>query len=186
MREHRSALRVLYTLSAGSLCDVPGASARDVREALQCGAVDSIVALLSPQYSEGTRTAACRVVLSVATPDVDLVGARGEWRPSARTHRQRSLGAEPLLLERLVAWLHQTVARHEANCAARGGGCDVVGGAARRRASREKQRATGRRCPRVGTAPAPRVAESWQRDESELCLLLCRALRSHPFPANAS
>ena len=94
-RAHR-ALRAIQALAHGSCGDLPGATARDVRDALvlddeQRPSLSSLVSLLSPQYSGSTRRAAANVIHAMATPDV-LALADGSWDVATRTTRQHALG----------------------------------------------------------------------------------------------
>ena len=75
-RAHKT-LRAIQALAHGSCGDLPGATARDVRDALvldseQAPSLASLVALLSPAYSGSTRKAAATVIHAMATPDVDV------------------------------------------------------------------------------------------------------------------
>ena len=184
------ALRAIQALAHGSCGDLPGATARDVRDALvldeeQRPSLASLVALLSPQYSGSTRRAAANVIHGLATPDVVETGVDGGWDVATQTRRQHALGREPLLVEYLVSWLQQCVVRHEAQTHIDGEDNDASKGAYWRRRKmvdapidQRKLKDRKKRKTRGGDDDDAEGATAWKPQETEMCLLLCRCLRS--------
>ncbi|KAH8067280.1 hypothetical protein JL721_7688 [Aureococcus anophagefferens] len=184
------ALRAIQALAHGSCGDLPGATARDVRDALvldeeQRPSLASLVALLSPQYSGSTRRAAANVIHGLATPDVVETGSDGGWDVATQTHRQHALGKEPLLVEYLVSWLQQCVVRHEAQTHIDGEDNDASKGAYWRRRKmvnepidQRKLKDKKKKKKRGDDDDDAEGATAWKPRETEMCLLLCRCLRS--------
>ncbi|KAK7234865.1 hypothetical protein SO694_0029005 [Aureococcus anophagefferens] len=184
------ALRAIQALAHGSCGDLPGATARDVRDALvldeeQRPSLASLVALLSPQYSGSTRRAAANVIHGLATPDVVETGIDGGWDVATQTHRQHALGKEPLLVEYLVSWLQQCVVRHEAQTHIDGEDNDASKGAYWRRRKmvnepidQRKLKDKKKKKKRGDDDDDAEGATAWKPRETEMCLLLCRCLRS--------
>ena len=118
-------LRALKSFVRGSCGDVPGATAKDVRDVLVLGksqkpAIAALTELLSRQYEAATRFAAVELIQALAVPDVDSAdGSRWDsiigdgWAVSSNTERQKVLGFAPGLVEGLVKWLQSSCVRHE-------------------------------------------------------------------------
>ena len=76
-------LRALKSFVRGSCGDVPGATAKDVRDILVLGksqkpAIAALTELLSRRYEAATRFAAVELIQALAVPDVDSAdGSRG-------------------------------------------------------------------------------------------------------------
>ena len=101
-------LRALKSFVRGSCGDVPGATAKDVRDTLVLGksqrpAIAALTELLtSRQYEASTRFAAVELIQALAVPDVHTDdGSRWDsiigdgWAVSANTERQKVLGFAP-------------------------------------------------------------------------------------------
>ena len=201
-------LRALEALARGSDGNLPGATARETRDALVSGpgqapSVAALVSLLNPSYGGATRKAAAHVVHAMATPDVD-VQLNGAWAVSHKTQRQHALGREPNLVEYLVGWLQRIVVRFEtawnasrqddehpvpdddprsgAHWRRRG---NVAGGARDARTAAEhardrvlQKRKKGDTKTGGGDHDATDATLNWKPAELDLCLLLCRCLRN--------
>lgn len=176
-------LRAIQALAHGSCGDLPGATAREVRDALvldedQAPSLASLVALLGRRYSGSTRRAAAHVIHALATPDVD-VGLGGRWAVATHTTRQHALGREPNLVEHLVSWLQQCVVRHEAQTHIDGEDADKGAYWRRRKmVSEPVDQKQLLRKEKKAERKSSGGATAWKPAESELCLLLCQCLRS--------
>jgi len=118
-------LRSLKTFARGSCGDVPGATAKDVRDVLVLGkaqthAIAALSELLKRTYGAATRYACVELIQALSLPDVasgdglrwdSIIG--DEWSVSSNTERQKVLSFSPGLVEGLVSWLQSSCVRHE-------------------------------------------------------------------------
>ena len=158
-------LRALKSFVRGSCGDVPGATAKDVRDILVLGksqkpAIAALTELLSRRYEAATRFAAVELIQALAVPDVDSAdGSRWDsiigdgWAVSSNTERQKVLGFAPGLVEGLVRWLQSSCVRHES-------------------AANEREEAPH------SLSPTKHRGQEWDRREVEVCSLVLMTLRN--------
>ena len=113
-REDRlmASLSKLVNLARGAPGNLPGATAKDVRDELGNDLFIRTLVDLMGDYSKFSQRAALAVAHAVATPDV-IVDDEKSWHPSTDTSRQHLLGQNTAFLQALVTWLQRATEKHK-------------------------------------------------------------------------
>lgn len=115
-----AALRAIKSLAQGSAGHLPGATSRDIRDAVATNLDSkSLVELLSPHIKDSARMAALRTLHALTIPDL-VNDEPFSWRLARDTSRQELSSHDPTLVGSLVTLLQIAVARQEAATACSG------------------------------------------------------------------